>query len=52
MNIQWHSVRCLSPGGGGREWINECLTTPQHKKQIGYWVTEQGSTKCMKWLSN
>ena len=19
------------------EWMNECLTTPQHKKQIGYW---------------
>ena len=18
-------------------WMNECLTTPQHKKQIGYW---------------
>ena len=30
------------------EWINECLTTPQHEKQIGYWVSEKG--KCMKWL--
>ena len=30
------------------EWMNECLTTPQHKKQIGYWVSEKG--KCMKWL--
>ena len=30
------------------EWMNECLTTPQHEKQIGYWVSEKG--KCMKWL--
>ena len=30
------------------EWMNECLTTPQHEKQIGYWVSENG--KCMKWL--
>ena len=30
------------------EWMNECLTTPLHKKQIGYWVSEKG--KCMKWL--
>ena len=22
--------------------MNECLTTPQHKKQIGYWVSEKG----------
>ena len=28
------------------EWMNECLTTPQHEKQIGYWVSEKG--KCMK----
>ena len=28
--------------------MNECLTTPQHEKQIGYWVSEKG--KCMKWL--
>ena len=28
--------------------MNECLTTPQHEKQIGYWVSENG--KCMKWL--
>ena len=26
--------------------MNECLTTPQHEKQIGYWVSEQG--KCLK----
>ena len=32
------------------EWMNECLTTPQHEKQIGYWVSEKG--KCMKWLYN
>ena len=24
--------------------MNECLTTPQHKKQIGYWLSEKG--KC------
>ena len=30
------------------EWMNECLTTPQHEKQIGYWVSEEG--KRMKWL--
>ena len=28
------------------KWMNECLTTPQHEKQIGYWVSEKG--KCMK----
>ena len=28
--------------------MNECLTLPQHEKQIGYWVSEKG--KCMKWL--
>ena len=27
------------------EWMNECLTTPQHKKQIGYWVSEKGKRK-------
>ena len=27
----------------GIEWMNECLTTPQHEKQIGYWVSEKGS---------
>ena len=32
------------------EWMNECLTTPQHEKQIGYWVSEKG--KCMIWLYN
>ena len=25
--------------------MNDCLTTPQHEKQIGYWVSEKG--KCM-----
>ena len=30
--------------------MNECLTTPQHENQIGYWVSEQG--ECMTWLSN
>ena len=30
--------------------MNECLTTPQHEKQIGYWVSEKG--KCMKWWMN
>ena len=25
-----------------KEWMNECLTTPQHEKQIGYWVSEKG----------
>ena len=30
--------------------MNECLTTPKHKKQIGYWVSEKG--KRMKWLYN
>ena len=29
--------------------MNECLRTPQHKEQIGYWVSEKG--KCMKWLN-
>ena len=24
--------------------MNECLTTPQHEKQIGYWVSEKGIT--------
>ena len=28
------------------EWMNECLTPPQHENQIGYWVSEKG--KCMK----
>ena len=28
--------------------MNECLTTPQHEKQIGYWVSEKG--KCMEKL--
>ena len=25
--------------------MNECLTTPQHEKQIGYWVSEKGVMK-------
>ena len=29
------------------EWMNEYLTRPQHKKQIGYWVSKKG--KRMKW---
>ena len=24
------------------EWMNECLMTPQHENQIGYWVSEKG----------
>ena len=28
--------------------MNECLTTPQHEKQIDYWVSEKD--KCMKWF--
>ena len=28
--------------------MNECLTTPRHEKQIGYWVSKKG--KRMKWL--
>ena len=27
--------------------MNECLTTPQHEKQIGYWVSEK--SKRMEW---
>ena len=23
-----------------RKRMNECLTTPQHEKQIGYWVSQ------------
>ena len=30
--------------------MNECLTTSQHEKQIGYWVSKKG--KRMKWLYN
>ena len=30
------------------EWMNECLMTPQHENQIGYWVSEKG--KCMRRL--
>ena len=22
--------------------MNECLTTPQHEKQIGYWMSDKG----------
>ena len=28
--------------------MNECLMTPQHEKQIGYWVSKKG--KCMKYM--
>ena len=28
------------------EWMNECLMTPQHKKQIGYWVSDK---RKMQW---
>ena len=27
------------------EWMNECLTTPQHEKQIGYWVSDNEGKK-------
>ena len=30
--------------------MNECLTTPQNEKQIGYWVSEKD--KRMRWLYN
>ena len=30
------------------EWMNECLTTPQHEKQIGYWVSEKGLKEGVK----
>ena len=30
--------------------MSEYLMTPQHKKQIGYWVSEKG--KGIKWLYN
>ena len=30
------------------EWMNECLTTPQHEKQIGYWVSEKGLNSAVK----
>ena len=29
--------------------MNECLITPQHEKQISYWVSEKG--KSTKWLN-
>ena len=28
--------------------MNECLTTPQHEKQIGYWVSEKGKWHMVK----
>ena len=31
------------------EWMNECLTTPQHEKQIGF-LGCQKPQKGMKWL--
>ena len=30
------------------EWMNECLTTPQHEKQIDYWVSEKGKLEKME----
>ena len=30
------------------EWMSECLTTSQHEKQIGYWVSE----KAEEWRFN
>ena len=35
-----------------QDWMNECLTTPQHKKQIGYWVSEKGITQDMQEKTN
>ena len=32
------------------EWMNECLTTPQHEKQIGYWVSEKGKIIQQCWV--
>ena len=29
--------------------MNECLTTPQHEKQIGYWVSEKGKLAIKSW---
>ena len=28
--------------------MNECLTTPQHEKQIGYWVSEKDKSYIIK----
>ena len=39
-----HEKRSDNPSH--HERMNECLTTPQHEKEIGYWVSEKG--KCMK----
>ena len=33
-----------------RKEMIECLTTPQHKKQIGYWVSERKERKEMLYL--
>ena len=38
----------FAPSNLSNEWMNEYLKTPQHEKQIGYWVSEKG--KCMKWF--
>ena len=47
--IDWCSTLC-QVHMAVLEWngMNECLTTPQHEKQISYWVSEKG--KRMKWL--
>ena len=29
--------------------MNECLTTPQHEKQISYWVSERGKRMRIKY---
>ena len=28
-----------------KEWMNECLTTPQLKMKIGYWVSDKYERK-------
>ena len=38
-----HSSQRSMTGVTMNEWMNECLTSPQHEKQIGYWVSEKGS---------
>ena len=30
------------------EWMNECLMTPQNKKQIGNWFLEKGKGYIIK----
>ena len=33
------------------EWMNECLTTPQHENHIDYWVSEKGKCNEYQWRS-